>query len=437
MKNVSLLLLFLLISFKSLGQGGTDVIFFIDTSNSMSKNEFDMGYITIQNLMNEVLNCNDMNRVAVVQYQFINRQDTQEYHPEIKIEGDGYFSSTPVSFYRWGLGLNDKPYAGLELLYNIFTGVPNEPDRVKPDGMTLTRTPGNNLIIFMLTDAGRNGGFVPHEVYNDDAFTSYTNFKNNLGAKFVIVLGPSTNLSFGYALTGQNAAAAVASRVGEYVGSVESYPSDPDGAGVTGRKLLITGNDAAPLQNDANFLLDDSQLDLVASYLCGCYADVTVVSPTNNVFSGNTDNREASNTITASNIFYSNSTGDYHAGNAVYLKPGFKATEGTDFRAYIEGCNGNSQTLISKSTFNVAEEDNTETSFIKLSPNPANDFVEIQSTEIMNTITVTSMEGMLMYKGKVGKETFNLNVSTYRKGIYILTVETQKGELYTEKLMKN
>ncbi len=68
-----------------------------------------------------------------------------------------------------------------------------------------------------------------------------------------------------------------------------------------------------------------------------CEADITV---NQNVSGGTTDKREASQSITTTNIIFNNATAIYHAGNQVLLQPGFHARSGSSFRAYIEGCSG-------------------------------------------------------------------------------------------------
>jgi len=62
---------------------------------------------------------------------------------------------------------------------------------------------------------------------------------------------------------------------------------------------------------------------------------------TQNVNSGQTDNQQASNSITATNIINSGATANYDAGNTVFLRPGFHAKNGANFRAFIQGCSTN------------------------------------------------------------------------------------------------
>ncbi len=55
---------------------------------------------------------------------------------------------------------------------------------------------------------------------------------------------------------------------------------------------------------------------------------------------GSTNNRQASLTITATNVIVATAAATYHAGNEVLLQPGFHAEMGAAFHGYIEGCSG-------------------------------------------------------------------------------------------------
>lgn len=61
---------------------------------------------------------------------------------------------------------------------------------------------------------------------------------------------------------------------------------------------------------------------------------------TQDVSGGNTDYREAGQTLTATNTIFNNATAVYHAGQQVVLQPDFHAQNGAVFHAYVEGCSG-------------------------------------------------------------------------------------------------
>jgi len=59
-------------------------------------------------------------------------------------------------------------------------------------------------------------------------------------------------------------------------------------------------------------------------------------------------NQEAASTITTNQAVQSSNTAIYHAGDEVLMKDGFLAPAGAIFRAYVEGCTGNFQSLQSE-----------------------------------------------------------------------------------------
>ena len=67
-----------------------------------------------------------------------------------------------------------------------------------------------------------------------------------------------------------------------------------------------------------------------------CLNDLVLSSPNNNVM----QKYEANLTITSTAQIESNSTIKYDAGSRVTLSPGFKATQGSKVKIYIEGCGG-------------------------------------------------------------------------------------------------
>lgn len=170
-----------------------------------------------------------------------------------------------------------------------------------------------------------------------------------------------------------------------------------------------------------------------------CPSDLLLTSPTNDVALNASDNRQASNSITASNIINDGATGQYHAGNVVYLKSGFNAKVGSNFRAYIEGCSGDFAARASTEE-NGMERMDVEDAEIKsftMSPNPANEKVTIEYDGVISNLMVTSIEGVTMFNQAIGKNSYDLYVANYKRGIYVVTIQTQDGKILTEKLMKN
>lgn len=171
--------------------------------------------------------------------------------------------------------------------------------------------------------------------------------------------------------------------------------------------------------------------------LCPSYqfTDTVVVPP-------NAENLQASSKIEAKSVFSANTSGIYHAGNSVTLLPGFKAQTGSVFRAYIEGC------VKPKSLVENASEtedmqglarNEMQKDYIVISPNPSSSVVEISLENIkINTITITSMDGRIMFDRNVDDVTsYKLDISNYNKGIYIVTVGVLNGKNLTGKIIRN
>lgn len=89
--------------------------------------------------------------------------------------------------------------------------------------------------------------------------------------------------------------------------------------------------------NQMGYGLANAYQAVLAAQALNCQANITVTAP---VVAPNTDTRQASVNITATNVINSGARGIYHAGRSVVLNPGFNATYGSGFKAYIEGCTG-------------------------------------------------------------------------------------------------
>ncbi len=101
----------------------------------------------------------------------------------------------------------------------------------------------------------------------------------------------------------------------------------------------------------------------------GCQDDINITTTYN---SGTNIDKEANNTITASNIINSGANVDYDAGNEITLVNGFHAKYGCDFHAFIDGCGG----------MFLINEDNATAEYIDFSdsPTPAMGFLNGNTT---------------------------------------------------------
>jgi len=404
---------------------GADVIFWVDNSGSVSPAEYTQMNGSIQALMAQVLLCNPANKITVVQYGATSATGTAS-----KIWIESGFTNTNFTFSRaTAVGGSDFAHESLGLIGNALDGVINT--AVLSPVKTLTRTPGNALVIYLFTDGYRSSGssylvnsssVANSTVGTNTAFQNYTTFKTIRNATFILtIVSPDTGSTA--------AAAAIASGGGSYLGAVESYPADPAGSGTTPRFLL----------NKTNFVLTSSEITNVTEDICSvvpptCPTDLVLISPNHDILTGQ-NNREASNSITASNRISSSAVGLYHAGNAIVLKSGFHSTNGSRFRGYILDCNG--IFVGRQDTADLDTENGLSKEQLGLYPNPASNIVTISMDEAIKNITVTSIDGLVIFNKKVNTENYELNVSGFKNGLYIVTVETIEGKIVNSKLIKN
>lgn len=437
MKNVYIYLtLLLLISIKGFGQ--SDVIIWVDNSWSISQTEFAEMKSSIQEIISNVLSCNE-NRVAVVHYAATYDPGTEIYTPKIFIETDFITDETTAnSFDRHDeLGNSDFAHESLGLIGKALDNV-LDTNIISPQ-KTLNRINTNSLVIYLFTDAGRHSppdgsSFLVNAtsptLNTDLAFKNYTDFKNERNANFVVTLGPTFDPLFRNVTI--QASAAIASTGGTYTGIVESYPADPDGPGVTGRYLIFTDY----------FDLTTGQIDSITGFICAIAEDcppyLTLISTTHDVTSG-IDNRQVGINITASNDISSGAEANYLAGESVYLGDGFYAVNGSLLLAKINECESSS----GSGSRRAAPQNDTgqELAFKKealsLSPNPATQNVTLTSDENIKTVSVISLEGKtIFYKELSGKDaTYQLDLNNYKAGIYFVTVTAINGTTTTERLI--
>jgi len=79
-----------------------------------------------------------------------------------------------------------------------------------------------------------------------------------------------------------------------------------------------------------------------------------------------------------------------------------------------------------------------ETQTIAIFPNPANNVVSISAAESIKAVSIINYLGQVIMSKNVGliKQT-DLDVSSFSKGIYMLQMEMDSGEVLTEKLIVN
>lgn len=178
--------------------------------------------------------------------------------------------------------------------------------------------------------------------------------------------------------------------------------------------------------------------------LGGCEDSLTINT---DVVSGQTDNKQAENTIIAQNIINSGALANYSAGQQVILKNDFSAKTGSTFKAFIEDCSLNSNSQKSaqyvkapKSRVNTYfKEGKTDVSF-KVFPNPTNGIFNINLPENISNfkIEIYSLSRGLVHSSNYNKKNvanFQANLANFPNGIYIVKI-TDKDKIYTSKIIK-
>jgi subtilisin family serine protease len=194
---------------------------------------------------------------------------------------------------------------------------------------------------------------------------------------------------------------------------------------------------------------------LVSAYEAVLLANACPVnlSITGNVTAPNIDSRQASGKITAYNTIYTGATGNYHAGEEVRMSPGFKAVNGSTFKAYINGCDNNSSQQIetiadtdipvftkhSKLNEIIETEDEFNEANFHLFPNPSSGIVTLVTGKIdSGTLEINDMQGHNLIRLNLQKDTYSyvLNLSSYARGVYIFHL-FMKERVVTQKLILN
>lgn len=156
---------------------------------------------------------------------------------------------------------------------------------------------------------------------------------------------------------------------------------------------------------------------------------------------------ERSDWIRSSDIItFSGSVGQgvvYHGGNFVELTPGFDAVFGSQFAAYPQGCTGNftyrNTKPIEKDIFPKEEIfiNSNKPSILNLYTE--NQILKISLINLYTTnITITSIDGKILYQVNSNeKDYYEIDISNYSKGVYIVSTQVGNGQVFSEKFIKN
>ncbi len=71
-----------------------------------------------------------------------------------------------------------------------------------------------------------------------------------------------------------------------------------------------------------------------------------------------------------------------------------------------------------------------------ISPNPTKDFVKISSEENLDKISLFTSSGILLDEQVVTGQSCEFSLSSVAKGVYVLVVKSEDGNLSTTKIIK-
>ncbi|WP_343623190.1 3-coathanger stack domain-containing protein [Flavobacterium lindanitolerans] len=442
MKKLYILILFLTCGLKSFAQG-TDVIFWIDNSGSIDDIEYAAMKASVSNIMANVLECNPDNKITVIQYAAT--KVGTNFIPKIKIETD--FTNSAISFSRVpvaDVGNYDFAHESLGLIGKAL-------DHITDSNILgtsfLNRTSGNTLAIYFFTDALRDdltGSCLVNKntilIGSNGAFQNYTNFKVSRNATFIVTMVPSgaEGSMPGSDLKAKKAGAAISSggNGGTYIlNEIESYPLDPNGPGSLPRFFLYK----------PNFTLTAVEIGAISDQLCSvvqapCPQHLILTSPLDDVNAPIQDNRQASISITASNQINKEAVGIYHAGSTLVFKSGFHSKNGSRFRAYVEGCSdkfvGRESDITNRKEFQKEMKGTQIVQKPLLYPNPATQKATIEYDEPIHNLLISSIDGRTIFSKILKTNSYEIDLSNYKNGIYIVTIQTSNGNIFTSKLIK-
>ena len=178
-----------------------------------------------------------------------------------------------------------------------------------------------------------------------------------------------------------------------------------------------------------------------------CCSDNLVI--TNEILAPNTDYQSASNSIIASNIINNGASAIYHAGSFVSLETGFYAKAGSEFHAYIEGCdppiiynkiNNNNNPFIQdedpNNVKNLLKENNAQKT-IQISQNPNNGEFKIYFDNIKSgSVQIIDLYGKIVHeKSFKNDKSVDIKIKNLPPSTYVVKIISEK-EIITKQIIK-
>lgn len=159
--------------------------------------------------------------------------------------------------------------------------------------------------------------------------------------------------------------------------------------------------------------------------------------------------RKASNALTSNSLLGNRINLNYLSGNSITLQNGFHAASGSSFRGYVGDCSfidfqNNyivSPQEIYQNTSNQRisnlDDGNLKNCLIAV-PNPTSSRLTIRlENSMIKKMVLSSIDGkIILSKEGINDTVYELNTTSYEKGIYLITIESDEGKIYTEKFIK-
>jgi len=78
----------------------------------------------------------------------------------------------------------------------------------------------------------------------------------------------------------------------------------------------------------------------------------------------------------------------------------------------------------------------SEEIIVKLYPNPANDYIIIETKDLLdNTYRISNTKGQIVLSGKINSEEFKIDVSEFNTGTFFINVDQENGKSETLKFI--
>lgn len=182
---------------------------------------------------------------------------------------------------------------------------------------------------------------------------------------------------------------------------------------------------------------------LIITGIIVCTASDTDIAVTDPVGANENDTEHALENITANNKIYALGEAYYRAGMSITMTDGFYAAEDSDVLIEIGDCGIIEQQSFGSSarkrpqTSKPVADINGEVKKLLIYPNPASSSVTVKLDSGLKRITITGMDGKAVIDRQANGKEYTVDVAHLEKGIYIISVENNNGELMNDKLVIN